>query len=151
MKPNKSLRPLLDALLARLPAGDEGLMAVVDLAVLVAMADGKIDEAERAAVAASIEAIVGCSLSPSVQRHLFTESRAQIRERGPAASARRIGELLAARGCAEEGLRVALGVAWSSDGLADVERERIVQVAEGAGLTAERVDELAAETWPDEV
>jgi|HubBroStandDraft_6_1064221.scaffolds.fasta_scaffold157337_2 tellurite resistance protein len=150
MKPDKTLKPLLDALLARLPVGDEGLVAVVDLAVLVAMADGKFDDAERAVVTSSIETIVGGRLSRSVLQHLTSESRAQLRALGPDASARRIGELLAASGCAEEGLRVALAVAWSSDGLADVERARIVQVAEGAGLTAERVDELVAETWPDD-
>jgi tellurite resistance protein len=150
MKPPNSIQPLLDALLARLNAGDEGLIAVVDLAVLVAMADGKIDEVERAAISQSIETIVGGRLALPVVRHLFSESRAEIRAKGPEATAQRIGELLAKRGCAEEGLRVALAIGWSSEGLADVERERVVQVAKAAGIPAERVDELAAETWPEE-
>ena len=150
MKPSKTLQPLLDALLAKLPAGDDGIMSIVDLAVLVAMADGTIDQAERAAVTASIETLVGGHLSRPVLGHLFTQSRAQIREEGPAAAARRIGLMLEARDCADEGLRVALAVAWSSEGLADVERARIVEVAVAAGLGAERVDELAAETWPDD-
>src|ERR1700733_4325360 len=102
MKPSKTLQPLLDALIAKLPAGDDGLMAVVDLAVLVAMADGTIDQAERAAVTASIETIVGGPLSRPVVGHLFSQSRAQVREEGWAVAAHRIGAMLAARECVDE-------------------------------------------------
>lgn len=54
-----SIPDLVDALLAHFPARHEGLIALVDLAVLVAVADGRIDDAERAALTESIEAIAG--------------------------------------------------------------------------------------------
>jgi len=135
----------IDDLLARFPAGDDGLIAVVDLAVLVAIADGRIDGAEMAALAESIEALVGGRLSASLVGHLVTESRAQIRSLGPEACARSIGELLATHGAGEEGISLALAVAWASEGLSTPELERISQVAEAAGVTQARLDALIGE------
>lgn len=134
----------IDALLDRFPAGDDGLIAVVDLAVLVAIADGRIDGAEMDALSESIEAMVGGRLSASLVGHLVTESRAQIRGLGPEESARAVGAVLAANGAAEEGVKLALAVAWASEGLSAAELERITQVAEAAGLSGERLDELIA-------
>lgn len=140
-----SIPDLVDALLAHYPAGHEGLIALVDLAVLVAVADGHIDDAEMAALTESIEAIAGGRLHGSLARHLVEASCAQIRAQGPDESARLIGELLAGHHAGEEGLRLGLAVAFASEGLAGVERERLEQVAAAAGVAAERVAELCAE------
>jgi tellurite resistance protein len=132
----------IEALLAHFPVGDEGLIAVIDLAVLVAIADGQIDSAEMTALAESIEAMVGGRLSASLVAHLVTESRAQIRALGPDECARAVGAMLAARGAAEDGIALALAVAWASEGLSAVELDRINQVAEAAGIDAGHLDDL---------
>lgn len=137
-----SIPALVDALLAHFSAGDEGLIALVDLAVLVAVADGHIDDAEMAALTESIEAIAGGRLGGAVSRRLVEESCAQIRAIGPEAAARLIGQVLAARRAGEEGLMLGLAVAYASEGLAGVERERLEQVARAAGVPDARVAEL---------
>jgi len=142
------MQPLIDELLARFPVGDEGLIVVVDLAVLVAIADGSIAGSEMAALCESIEAIVGRRLSASLVGHLVTESRAQILALGAEQSARSIGEQLAARGAAEEGIRLALAIAAASEGLSAAELERISQVAYAAGLSPAHLDALIAAAEP---
>jgi tellurite resistance protein len=139
---------LVDRLLAHFPAGDEGLMALVDLAVLVAAADGRIDDAEMAALTESIEAIASGRLGASLARHLVEESCAQIRAIGPEACARLVGEVLAKHHAAEEGLRLGLAVAWASEGVSAEERERLDLVARAAGVSAARLAELARESKP---
>ena len=134
MKPSPSIRPLVAALRARFDASDEGLNAVVDLAVIVALADGKIDDAEMAALAESIGTLVGGMLDPRMTRHVVRESRAKIEAVGVEARAKAIGESLAAHGAAEEGLRLALAIGLASEGLAEAERARIELVALAAGV-----------------
>src|SRR5690242_15758973 len=112
MKPSPSIRPLVAALRARFDASDEGLNAVVDLAVLVALADGTIDDAEMAALAESIGTLVGGMLDPRMTRHVVRESRAKIEAAGAEARAQAIGESLAVHAAAEEGLRLGLSIAW---------------------------------------
>ena len=145
MQPAPSIASLVDALLAHFAAGDEGLMAIVDLAVLVAVADGHIDDAERAALTESIEAITGGRLATSVARQLVEESCAQIRAIGSGACARLVGEVLLAHEAAVPGIRLGLAVAWASEGVSEVERERIDQMAKAAGLDTEQVSALDAE------
>ncbi len=140
-----SIPALVDALLAHFAAGDEGLMALVDLAVLVAVADGHIDAAEMEALTESIAAIAGERLAASLAKPMVEESCAQIRTIGPDACARLVGEVLGAHGAADEGLRLGLAVAFVSEGMAPIERQRLEQVARAAGAGAARVGELAAE------
>ena len=142
------MQRLIDDLLAHFPAGDDGLIAVVDLAVLVAIADGRIDGAEMTALAESIEALVGSRLPASLVGHLVTESLAQIRALGTEECARAIGAMLSARAAAAEGLALALAVALASEGLSAAELTRITQVAEAAGVAPERLDALIASATP---
>lgn len=148
MKPTPEISSLTDALLARFGSSDRGLTAAVDLAVLVAMADDRIDKDEMAALAASINGFFGVSVAPAVVKHLVAESRTKIRQQGAEARARDIGQTLSAHGAGEDGLRLALAVAWASEGVAASERAAIDVVAESAGVPRERVDALVAEMEP---
>jgi tellurite resistance protein len=134
----------MDALRAKLGDQDEALMASVDLAVLVAMADGTIDADERAALAAALESLMRAQVAAPVVRHLIRESKNQIDADGPEARAKAIGRQLADHGAADEGLRLALAIAFSSDGLCDLERERISLVARAAGVSDARFAALVA-------
>jgi len=148
VKPNADLQPLIDALLTRFGSSDKGLCAAVDLAVLVAMADEHIDDAEMAALTTSIEAFLGTRLAPAVARHLVNESRRQIRNDGAEGCVRTVGQVLAANHAVEEGVRFGLAIALASEGISAVERARIAGVAEAAGLPAARLDELVREAGP---
>jgi uncharacterized tellurite resistance protein B-like protein len=148
MDPRSSIRLLIDTLCDRFEGSDEGLNAAVDLAVLVAAADGRIDDAELAALAASLEAIIGSRLDPKVVRHLIQESRKQIREAGAEARASAIGKTLAAHGAAEEGIRLALEIALASEGISQVERQHVETVAEAAGVEASKLDEMVRAMRP---
>lgn len=142
------IRPLVAALRARFDSSDEGLNAVVDLAVLVALADGTIDEAEMAALAESIGTLVGGMLDPRMTRRVIRESRAKIEAIGVEARARAIGESLAAHGAAEGGLRLALSIGMASEGLSAVERARVELIAQAAGVDAAGLDELTRSIAP---
>ena len=148
MKPSPSIRPLVAALRARFDSSDEGLNAVVDLAVLVALADGTIDEAEMAALAESIGTLVGGTLDPRMSRHIIRESRAKIEAIGVEARAKAIGASLAAHGAAEEGARHARAIAMASAGVSDVERARVALVAIAAGVDPETCDALGRSLEP---
>lgn len=133
---------LVEALLAHFPAGDEGLIALVDLAVLIALADEHIDAAEMAALTESIEAIGGGRLGGALARHLVEASCAQIRAIGGDTCARLAGEVLAARDAGEEGLLLGLRIAQVSEGVSAVERARLSQIARAAGVREARLTEM---------
>jgi tellurite resistance protein len=148
VKPTNELQPLTDALLARFGEDDAGLTAAVDLAVLVAMADGHIDDAERAALASSIEGLIGGRVAPHIAKHLVAESRTKSKAVGTAARAREIGKTLAQHGAGEEGLCLAIAIAWVSDGVSPPEKAALDVVAASAGVSAARVEELIREAKP---
>jgi hypothetical protein len=139
-----AMQRLIDELLSRFPAGDAGLIALVDLTVLVAIADGSIGGAEMAVLTESIEAMMGSRLEASLVDHLVTESLSQIRVLGADASARDIGEVLAAHHAGEEGVRLAIAIALASEGLSAPELERIGEIAHAAGVSASLLDDLIA-------
>jgi len=144
MTPSAHIKTLVDALRARFRGDDEGITTAVDLAVLVAAADGTIDAEERAALTASLEAIMGSTVALTVVRYLVREARNQIEAVGAEARARAIGGLLAANGAADDGLRLALAIAFASDGLSAPEREVVSVVAKAAGASESRLEALIA-------
>lgn len=145
MSTSPLLQPAVQALCSRFQSNEAGVAAAIDLAVLVAAADGRIDPAEMAALSVSLETTTHAHLAPSFVRYLVGESRKQIEAAGATERARSIGESFAERGCVDEGLRLALLIALASDGLSAVEREQIELVAKAAGATADRVDALCRE------
>ena len=148
MKTSTDIQPLVATLLVKLGSGDEGVQAIIDLAVLVAAADGKIDQAEHAALAGSLAEIIGGALAPPVARHLVRESKQKLEADGAEVRAKAIGATLRASDAAGDGLRLALAVAYASEGLSDAERARIEIVAAGAGTPDGLLDELAESMRP---
>lgn len=142
MNSNALLQPAVEALCKRFQSSEAGVAAAIDLAVLVAAADGRIDPAEMAALSTSLEVATKTHLAPTFVRHLVLASRQQIDAAGASTRARLLGETFAAQGCVDEGLRVGLLVAMASDGLSPVEREKIELVAQAAGVSPERLDTL---------
>jgi len=145
METSPAIKPLIDELITRFESSEEGLIAVTDLAVLVAAADDTIDADEMKALTTSLHGLLGGQLAPMLVRHVVEESRERIGEAGAEASAQSIGEALAKKGAAEQGLRLALLIAAASEGVSDVERARIDLVAKAAGVPGERMQALADE------
>jgi len=139
------LQPAVEALCNRFPSSEAGVAAAIDLAVLVAAADGRIDPAEMSALSVSLEAATKTHLAPAFVRHLVHASRQQIDAAGASSRAKLLGESFAAQGCVDDGLRLALLVALSSDGMSSVEREKIELVAQAAGAPPERIERLCRE------
>ncbi|UQA60173.1 hypothetical protein [Polyangium aurulentum] len=145
MEPSPAIQPLIDGICARFESREVGVLVLTDLAVLVAAADETIDEAEMVALTASLQALIGAQLAPMLVRHVVGESRERIGSAGVEASAKRIGKKLAACGAAEDGLRFALLIASSSEGISEVERARVALVAGAAGVAVDRVEALVSE------
>jgi len=145
MNTNALLQPAVEALCNRFPSNEAGVAAAIDLAVLVAAADGRIDPAEMATLSAFLEAATKTQLSPVFVKHLVQASRQQIAAAGASTRAKLVGESIAAQGCVDEGLRLALVIALASDGFSEVEREQIEVIAKAAGAAPDRVDTLCRE------
>lgn len=121
--------------------GDDHLTAVVDLGVLVAAADGSIDDAEAERLGELLDGAMGGLLEPRLVRHFVREARARCEEEGLEARARAVGAELAAAGA--EALRVATAIARASQGISDAERALLAALAAGAGLDARALDDAA--------
>lgn len=145
MKANTNLRAAVEALTACFQTDDQGLSHVVDLAVLIASADERIDSAEMATLSELLESIIGSSLDRSVIRYFVLASFKQTRAVGAEARAKGIGAALAEHEAVEQGLRLAFAVAMASEGVSDVERRRIDLVAQAACADPALVERLAQE------
>jgi hypothetical protein len=132
------IQPLLESF----DRGD--LQRVVQLVTLVVYADGDIDPDELEAVGASLETMYGSKLGPFVIKTLVGGAIDEVKAAGPEAFARQLGKDFGDGGKAEAAVRLGLAMARSSEGISTVERERLVALGEGAGMTAERVSELEA-------
>jgi tellurite resistance protein len=131
-------------LCARFEHGGYNPSCVIDLGVLVARADGAVDDKERAALRDVFETLLEERLSPAVVDHLIGASLEVIEAAGVEPRARLVAEILDDCDAVEQGIVVALAVALSSDGLASAERAVIAQIARAARFPMARVEALIA-------
>jgi tellurite resistance protein len=131
------------AIRSRVLSHEHSLTSIVDLATLVAVADGVIDEHEEAALAAWLSRLLHQELGTEGVQSLVRSSLAVTRGVGAETVIRAIAHDLRTCGVAEEGLLLALAVGYVSDGLSAVERAVADQLARALAIPAERVDALA--------
>lgn len=124
--------------------GRDDLELLVQFVTLVAYSDGEIDEPELEALRASLETIFKSPLSMMVVKTLVGSAVDEIKAAGPDAYAIQLGKDLGARKKGEDAIRVGLAIAKSSNDVSSIERERLMLVAEGAGILAARFGELEA-------
>jgi hypothetical protein len=129
-------------LCARFAAGGYGLTPVIDLGALVANADGTVDEKELEMLRYLFDALLGAHLGKDALGHLVRSSIQVILEAGLEPRARFLADILVDCDAVEEGLTVALGVAFVSEGLSDHEKRVIDLVANAARLPRARLDAL---------
>jgi tellurite resistance protein len=118
---------------------------IVDIGVLVASADGTVDERERAMLLDVFQTLLDTTLTPEVVDHLITASLEIIEAAGSESRARLVGSILRDCDAVEAGVRVALGLAYASHGLDKDERIVIERIATAGGVSAKRLNELTEE------
>ena len=118
---------------------------VIDLGVLVAHADGDIDERERGLLLEVFQALLETKLTSEVLDAVVSASVEVLTAAGAEARARLVAAILMDCEAIEAGLRVALAIALASEGLSNAERRVIDRVAEAAGVPRARVEELVEE------
>lgn len=118
---------------------------VVDVVVIAAYADGEIDDDELAALRIACESAFGAPMPVETARGYIDKAKAQIKAAGGDGFARQVGKQLGERKMGEAGVRLAYVVAKASRGVSDEERDRLVILGEGAGLSESRVRRIEQE------
>ena len=115
---------------------------IIDLGVLVANADGVVDEAEVTALRGIFQRLLGEQIDAELVGHLVDASREVIDAAGVGPRLRLLAEILQDCDAVEQGITVALGVAYASEGLSASERTLVSELAGAAGLPDGRLEEL---------
>lgn len=144
----KLVSPWIAALQARCQENPElpGIDVVIDLVVLIAGADGAIDEQEQAALRKTIQELSGGLLTEAQLTREVASSAASILSLGPEEKAKRLGEALRGLAAEEDGLRLGAAVAYISRGISAEERAILVHIADAAGVPQEKLGALLKET-----
>ena len=118
---------------------------IIDIGVLVLSADGKVDEREREMLLDVFQTLLNTTLTPEVVDHLVTASLEVIEAAGAESRARLVVEILRDCDAVEPGLRVALGLAFASQGFTKTERAVVERMANAGGVTPARLEQLVEE------
>ncbi|MBX3199192.1 MAG: TerB family tellurite resistance protein [Labilithrix sp.] len=134
----------IDQLCAAFERGGYNPTPIIDLGVLVVIADGVVDDKEREVLLDLFQTLLDTKLSPEVVDHLVTASVQVVEAAGAESRARLISEILLDCDAVEPGVLVALAVAYASEGLSKEERVVIERIADHAGLPRARLEQLVA-------
>lgn len=115
---------------------------IIDLGVLVVIADGNIDLREREVLRGAFQSLLDTKLSAEVVDHLVTASVDVVGTAGAESRARLIAEILVDCGAVEPGILVALAIAFASEGLSREERAVIEKIADHARFPRARLEQL---------
>jgi tellurite resistance protein len=122
-------------------ASDKGREAVVDVAVLVAHADGEIDDLEEAAIVVLLEKL-GLPSAPVTIRKRARRASSKSHDERVKEAARALSEADVSR----LGLSFAIALAYANSGIAKEERSTIEALAEALGHGGPAVGALVEET-----
>jgi tellurite resistance protein len=134
--------PAIDQLCDAFDKGGYNPTPIIDLGVLVANADGKVDDRERSMLSDVFTTLLGTSLNADVVDALLTASLEVIKQAGAEERARLVGTILKDCDAGEPGLIVAIAVAFASEGLNENEQRVVDRIAEAADVPKERLDHL---------
>ena len=137
-----TVSPAIEELCDAFERGGYNPTPIIDLGVLVAYADGKIDEREHAMLSDVFGTLLGTTLSSEVVDALVTASVEVIKAAGAEERARLVGTILKDCDAGEPGCVVALALAFASEGLSDGEKRVVNRIAEASGVTSDELAEL---------
>lgn len=132
----------IDTLIERFEHGDYNPTPIIDLGVLVAHADGQVDDDEIESLRHIFGSLFGAAFSTQMVGFLIAASLEVLQAAGSEARVRLIAEILSDCDAVRPGIVIALAVAFSSDGLSAAERAIIDAVAKSADLSTSEVDAL---------
>ena len=145
MKVPLKVMAAVETLCMRFESGDYNPTPIIDLGVLVANADGAVDAAEIEALGDVVQRLLGAHLDAEMVGYLVQASLDVAVKAGVVSRARLVAEILMDCDTVEEGLTVALAIAFASDGLSPSERALIESIARATELPAGRLDALVEE------
>jgi tellurite resistance protein len=140
-------RPVTEAvevLCARFEAGDYNPTPLIDIGALIANADGVVDAEEIDTLRRILQPMLGEELEADVVGFLIDASVRVIQGDGVDARARLVAEILMDCDAVEQGLKVALGVAFASNGYSDAEKGVIDKLARAMNFPQPQLDALVA-------
>jgi tellurite resistance protein len=137
--------PLVEALLMKLAHHGYYALPIVDLGVLVASADGVVDENEMEFLDELFTAALGEQLPTRVVQHLVSASQDVIQVAGSAARLQLLAEIFEDAGAMEDALQVAFAVAHADGAAHEAEIAVIRSFAARGHVDAARTSVLAKE------
>ena len=135
----------VDQLCTAFDRGGYNPTPIVDIGVLVASADGKVDEKEREMLLDVFQTSLDTTLTAEVVDHLVTASLEVIEAAGAESRARLVATILKDCDAVEPGVRVAIALAFASQGMSPAERTVVERIATAGGLGSARLAELIDE------
>jgi tellurite resistance protein len=141
----KVIATAIDDLCGAFERGGYNPTPIIDIGVLIASADGTVDAREREMLLEVFQTLLNTTLTPEVVDHLITASLEVIEAAGAESRARLVAAILQDCDAVEPGVRVALAIAFASQGLNKAERTVIGRIAAAGGMKASRLAELTAE------
>ena len=132
----------IDQLCLAFERGGYNPTPIIDLGVLVVIADGVVDDREREVLLDLFQTLLDTKLSPEVVDNLVTASMQVVEAAGAESRARLIAEILLDCDAVEPGILVALAVAYASEGLSKEERVVVERIADAAELPRSRLEQL---------
>lgn len=115
---------------------------IIDLGVLIALADGTIDDEELSLLRELFGELLGTKLRSRLAVHLIDASRQVIDMAGQQSRIQFLGDILYDCDALEEGLIVAASIAYATKGVGTEERqvlEKLTQAAKGPSDLLDRV------------
>ena len=120
--------------------------AVFDIAVLVAYADGEIDDFEEAALADTMAILWPDASTDSLTQKRFKSSVKATVQMGVSSRTAALAKALVELGMLEEGLTLAIAMAYANSGIALEERSVIEAMATAASVSQETLERLVRAT-----
>lgn len=134
--------PAIEQLCVAFDRGGYNPTPIIDLGVLVASADGKVDEREREVLLDVFQTLLETKLNADVVDHLVSASLEVIDVAGAERRTKLVAEILQDCDAVEPGITVALAVAFANEGFSKEERAVVERIAEAANLPRERLAKL---------
>lgn len=138
----KEIHDLVERIAEKLDVNGYNPTPILDVAALIAHADGKITDSEMKALQQVLEPILNTQVDPELVGYLITASVDVVRLAGVEARVRVIAEILLDCDAAEDGVLVAFAVAFAAEQLDAAERAVIEKLARGVKLSPDRTAAL---------
>ena len=135
----KEIHDLVERVVEKLDVNGYNPTPILDIAALIAHADGKITDAEMKALQEVLQPILHQQVDSELVGYLIHASVDVVRAAGMEARVRVIAEILLDCDAAEDGVLVAFAVAFAAEQLDAAERGVINRLAAAAKLPPERI------------